>query len=39
MYGDDGVKHEIDHDGVTKHPGDKAMKYIAEETNKEVKQH
>ena len=37
VYGDDGTEHKIEHDGVAKHPGDKAMQYIAEETYKEVK--
>ena len=30
VYGDDGVEHVIEHDGVAAHPGDEAMKYIAE---------
>ena len=37
VYGDDGAEHEIDHDGVAKHPGDKAMRYIAEETYKKLR--
>lgn len=30
VYGDDGMEHVIEHDGVAGHPGDEAMKYIAE---------
>ena len=37
VYGNDGVAHEINHDGVAKHPGDDAMKYIAEEIYIRVK--
>ena len=37
VYGDDGTEHKIEHDGVAKHPGDKAMQYIAEETYKKIK--
>ena len=28
--GDDGKKHRIEHDGVSKHPGDKGMEWIGE---------
>lgn len=30
VYGDDGVKHAVDHAGVAGHPGDKGMRYIAD---------
>ncbi len=30
VYGDDGIQHIVDHEGVAAHPGDKGMKYIAE---------
>ena len=31
VYGDDGLLHVIEHDGVSQHPNDKAMRYIAEQ--------
>ena len=37
VYGSDGEEHIIDHEGVARHPNDKAMRYIAEQIIKEVK--
>ena len=31
VYGSDGVEHHVEHNGVAKHPNDKAMEYIAKQ--------
>lgn len=37
IYGDDGLTHTINHNGVAKHPNDLAMKYIANKIYNELK--
>lgn len=36
VYGDNGEKHIIEHEGVAKHPGDKGMKYIADKVIEKI---
>lgn len=38
VYGDDGKRHEISHNGVASHPGDSGMEYIAKKIIKQIKQ-
>lgn len=37
VLGDDGIEHEITHDGVAIHPNDKGMEYIADGIIREIK--
>lgn len=37
VYGDDGETHIVSHDGVSKHPGDNGMQFIADQVIRQIK--